>query len=90
MYVRTYDSPHALMIIAGAVIGFVRDYEVVEGVNLTVGVRIALLQGMLGRDILVNVYTGNNSALCKGDTVQCRNLYINIASSFLQQHLETL
>ena len=73
-------------IFAEAVIGFVRDYEVVEGVNLTVAVRIALLQGMLGRDIVVNVYTGNDSALCKGDTVQCRDLDI---ASFIKQRLET-
>ena len=37
----------------------------VEGVNHTISVEIALLQGMLGREVLVNVSTGNDSALCK-------------------------
>ena len=51
----------------------------VEGVNHTVSVEIALLQGMLGREVLVNVSTGNDSALCKK---VLNNVYIIHSSSF--------
>ena len=36
-----------------------------EGVNATVEVEIRLLEGMLGRDVVVRVFTANASALCK-------------------------
>ena len=51
----------------------------VEGVNHTVSVEIALLQGMLGREVLVNVSTGNDSALCKK---VLNHVYVIHSSSF--------
>ena len=36
-----------------------------EGVNATVEVVFRLLEGMLGRDVVVWVFTANDSALCK-------------------------
>ena len=46
-------------------IGFVETYEVIEGVNQTVSVEIALLNGMLARDVMVRVFTVDDSAVCE-------------------------
>ena len=51
-----------LVIITAARIGFLQDYEVTEGVNNTVSVEIGLLDGALGRNVEVSVFTFNDSA----------------------------
>ena len=52
-------------------IGFLQDYEVTEGINSTVTVEIALLDGELSRDAVVNfaVFTSSDSA--SGMDVNC-------------------
>ena len=47
---------------SAAVIGFLQDYVVTEGVNFTVDVDIQLLSGELGRDVIVRVLTDPDSA----------------------------
>ncbi len=48
-----------------AVIGFERDYSVIEGINGTVEVGIRVLSGELGRSVVVRVFTASNTAQCK-------------------------
>ena len=50
---------------SAAVIGFLQDYVVTEGVNFTVDVDIQLLLGELGRDVVVRVLTDPDSACGK-------------------------
>lgn len=52
-----------------AVIGFVDTYEVIEGVNTSVTIEIALLSGTLGQEVEVRVFTVDDSAL--GKIVNC-------------------
>lgn len=48
--------------IAEAIIGFVQDYVVVEGVNQIVSVEILLISGILGRSVEVLVATADGTA----------------------------
>ncbi len=49
-------------VFAAAVIGFVEDYEIAEGVDLTVSVAIELLEGELERPVTIRVFTMSGSA----------------------------
>ena len=50
------------------IVGFIEEYEVTEGTNFTVDIVFRLLEGELGRDVEVLLFTGNNTALgmCRG------------------------
>ena len=45
-----------------AIIGFVDDYRVIEGVDFSVSVPILVLEGQLGRSVVVRVFTIIGSA----------------------------
>ena len=45
-----------------AIIGFVGDYRVTEGINSSVSVPIRVLDGQLGRSVMVRVFTVDGSA----------------------------
>ena len=66
----------------GAVIGFVRDYEVTEGVNRTVSVAIRLLDGELGRSVMVRVFTVNGTARGEQIKVQIQGFSLHYELSF--------
>ena len=58
---------------SAAVIGFLQDYIVIEGVNSTVDVDIQLLSRELGRDVVVKVLTDPDSAQGKlGSSFFCQ------------------
>ena len=63
MYIPAAIEPNVTInFSSAAVIGFLQDYVVTEGVNFTVDVDIQLLSGELGRDVIVRVLTDPDSA----------------------------